>query len=74
MSAAAAHEANWSYRDVLRNRRAAGLLLGDRLARWAGGEQAVQFLVGRNRPEGFEADDLARCTGGGSDRPGGAAG
>ncbi len=27
MSAAAAHEGNWSYRDVLRNRHAAGLLL-----------------------------------------------
>jgi hypothetical protein len=29
---AATHEANWSYRDVLRNRHVAGLLLGDLLA------------------------------------------
>jgi hypothetical protein len=32
MSAAATHEANRSYRDVLRNRHVAGLLLGDLLA------------------------------------------
>src|SRR5215831_10608717 len=32
MSAAAAHETNRSYRDVLRNRHVAGLLLGDLLA------------------------------------------
>jgi hypothetical protein len=32
MSAAATHEANRSYRDVLRNRHVAGLLLGDRYA------------------------------------------
>jgi len=30
MSAAATYEANRSYRDVLRNRHVAGLLLGDR--------------------------------------------
>ena len=32
MSAAAAHEPNRAYRDVLRNRHVAGLLLGDLLA------------------------------------------
>jgi hypothetical protein len=29
------------------------------MARWANGEQAVQFLLDRNRLESFEADDLA---------------
>ena len=29
------------------------------MARWAKGEQAVQFLVDRNRLESFEAEDLA---------------
>ena len=29
------------------------------MARWAKGEQAVQFLVDRNRVESFEAEDLA---------------
>jgi hypothetical protein len=29
------------------------------LARWAAGEQTVQFLVDRNRLESFEAEDLA---------------
>jgi hypothetical protein len=32
------------------------------MARWAKGEQAVQFLVGRNRLESFEADDLTALT------------
>lgn len=32
------------------------------MARWARGEQTVQFLVDRNRLEGFEADDLAALT------------
>ena len=30
------------------------------MARWASGEQTVQFLVDRNRLESFEAEDLAR--------------
>jgi len=29
------------------------------MARWAKGEQTVQFLVDRNRLESFEADGLA---------------
>jgi hypothetical protein len=29
------------------------------MARWANGEQTVQFLVNRNRLESFEAEDLA---------------
>src|SRR5260370_3063165 len=36
---------------------------GEAMARWARGEQAVQFLVGRNRLERFEAEDLAALTG-----------
>ena len=32
------------------------------MARWAKGEQTVQFLVDRNRLESFEADDLAALT------------
>ena len=32
------------------------------MARWASGEQTVQFLVGRNRLESFEAEDLAALT------------
>jgi hypothetical protein len=32
------------------------------MARWAEGEQTVQFLVGRNRLESFEAEDLAALT------------
>lgn len=32
------------------------------MARWAAGEQAVQFLVDRNRLESFEAGDLAVLT------------
>src|SRR5260370_29664310 len=35
---------------------------GEAMARWARGEQAVQFLVGRNRLERFEAEDLAALT------------
>jgi hypothetical protein len=33
------------------------------MARWARGEQAVQFLVDRNRLESFEAEDLALLAG-----------
>lgn len=29
------------------------------MARWANGEQTVQFLVDRNRLESFEAEDVA---------------
>ena len=32
------------------------------MVRWARGEQTVQFLVSRNRLEGFEAEDLAALT------------
>ena len=32
------------------------------MARWAAGEQTVQFLVDRNRLESFEAEDLAVLT------------
>ena len=32
------------------------------MVRWAKGEQTVQFLVDRNRLEGFEAEDLAALT------------
>jgi hypothetical protein len=32
------------------------------MARWAKGEQTVQFLVDRNRLESFEAEDLAALT------------
>ena len=32
------------------------------MSRWAKGEQTVQFLVGRNRLESFEAEDLAALT------------
>ena len=32
------------------------------MVRWARGEQTVQFLVGRNRLEGFKAEDLAALT------------
>lgn len=32
---------------------------GEGMARWAKGEQAVQFLVDRDRLESFEAEDLA---------------
>jgi hypothetical protein len=32
------------------------------MARWAKGEQTVQFLVDRNRLESFEAEDLATLT------------
>ena len=35
---------------------------GEGMARWAKGEQAVEFLVDRNRLESFEADDLAALT------------
>ena len=35
---------------------------GEDIVRWARGEQTVQFLVGRNRLEGFEAEDLAALT------------
>jgi tellurite resistance protein len=35
---------------------------GEDMVRWARGEQTVQFLVGRNRLEGFEAEDLAALT------------
>jgi hypothetical protein len=35
---------------------------GEGMARWAKGEQTVQFLVDRNRLESFEADDLAALT------------
>jgi hypothetical protein len=33
------------------------------MARWAKGEQAVQFLVDRDRLESFEAEDLAGLAG-----------
>jgi hypothetical protein len=36
---------------------------GEGMARWARGEQTVQFLVDRNRLESFEADDLASLSG-----------
>jgi hypothetical protein len=36
---------------------------GEGMARWAKGEQAVQFLVDRNRLEGFEGEDLAALAG-----------
>jgi hypothetical protein len=32
------------------------------MARWAKGQQTVQFLVDRNRLESFEAEDLAALT------------
>src|SRR5471032_2536846 len=32
------------------------------MARWAKGEQTVQFLIDRNRLESFEAEDLAALT------------
>ena len=32
------------------------------MARWARGERTVQFLVGQNRLESFEAEDLATLT------------
>jgi hypothetical protein len=35
---------------------------GEGMARWASGEQMVQFLVDRNRLESFEAEDLAALT------------
>jgi hypothetical protein len=35
---------------------------GEDMVRWARGEQTVQFLVDRNRLEGFEAEDLAALT------------
>jgi hypothetical protein len=35
---------------------------GEGMARWAIGEQTVQFLVDRNRLESFEAEDLAALT------------
>jgi hypothetical protein len=49
-----------------RNRRASICVpteTGEDMARWAKGEQTIQFLVGRNRLESFEADDLATLTG-----------
>jgi hypothetical protein len=33
--------------------------MGENMARWAKGKQAVQFLVDRDRLESFEAEDLA---------------
>ena len=45
-----------------RNRRARICVpteTGEGMARWAAGEQTVQFLVDRNRLESFEAKDLA---------------
>src|SRR5262245_12405648 len=45
MSAAATHEANRSYREVLRNRRVAGLLLGDVLANVGTGMLIVAMPV-----------------------------
>jgi hypothetical protein len=36
--------------------------MGKGMARWAAGEQTVQFLVDRNRLESFEAEDLAVLT------------
>ena len=38
------------------------MAMGEGMARRARGEQTVQFLVDRNRLEGFEADDLAALT------------
>jgi hypothetical protein len=45
MPAAATLEANQSYRDVLRNRRVAGLLLGDLLANIGTGMLIVAMPV-----------------------------
>ena len=49
MPAAATHEANRSYRDVLRNRRVAGLLLGDLLASVGAGMLIVAMPVEARR-------------------------